>query len=133
MVRIIIDDHESIDFENNIKFIRHMEVIGIVMIYVKATYFFSLVDVLAPLMDIIKKIFIDIKDFIFIMCFFITGFATCFYLVGLNQLEFDDITEAEMTKYGVPYSTAHGAIWFVFDNFVLGNTNTYPFNLGLKS
>jgi hypothetical protein len=84
-------------------------------------------------MDIIKKILVDITYFIFIMIFFIIGFSTCYYLIGLNQIEFDEITDDEMTKYGVPYSTWYGSIWYVFDNFVLGNTNVYPYNLGEKS
>jgi hypothetical protein len=107
-------------------------VLAVVLIYVKASYFFSLVDALAPLMDIIKKILSDITYFIFIMFFFIIGFSTCFYLIGLNQVEFDDISESDMSKHGVPYSSLHGSIWYVFDNFVLGNTNVYPYNLGEK-
>ena len=33
----------------------------------------------------------------------------------------------------MPYSTIHGSLWYVFDNFVLGNGNVNPFKIGEKS
>ena len=61
------------------------------------------------------------------------GIASCFYLIGQNQLEFDDISAEKISKIGVPYSTVQGSLWYVFDNFVLGNGNIDPYKIGDKS
>ena len=78
-------------------------------------------------MDIFWRIFIDMKYFVLIFNVYIFGIASCFFIIGQNQLEFDNIPDEYMDKYGVPYRTAHGSLWYVFDCFVLGNGNVYPF------
>ena len=115
------------NYEIDCKRIRYFEVFGLLLIYVKMSSFLSLFDELAPLMDIIWKICSDMKYFVLIFCTYIIGISSCFFLIGHNQIEFDNISEFYMSKYGVPYSTTYGSLWFVFDNFVLGNTNTDPF------
>ena len=112
---------------------RYMEVFGMILIYVKISYFLSLIDSLAPLMDIIFKIFQDMKHFILIFTIFLAGISSCFYLIAQNQLEFDEISDSQLKIVGVPYASIQGSLWYVFDNFVLGNGNTQPFNIGEKS
>ena len=106
---------------------------GMILIYVKISYFLSLIDSLAPLMDIIFKIFQDMKHFILIFTIFLAGISSCFYLIAQNQLEFDEISDSQLKIVGVPYASIQGSLWYVFDNFVLGNGNIQPFNIGEKS
>ena len=52
----------------------------------------KLVDEIAPLIDIIIRIFIDIKWFMFIFFCFVVCFGFAFFLLGQNQEEYDNLT-----------------------------------------
>ena len=54
---------------------RQLNVIGIIALYVKASYFLSLVDEIAPLIDIIKQIFYDVRYFVIVLAIYVFMFA----------------------------------------------------------
>ena len=72
------------EFEEWVKRERILEVVGILCLYVKACYYLSLFDSIAPLIDIMFKIMWDIKWFLFILVLSIFAFSHCFCLLGLN-------------------------------------------------
>ena len=90
----------------------------------------KLVDQIAPLIDIIIQVFIDIKWFLFVFLCFIISFAIAFYLLGSNQMEHDDLTEDEITK--IPYKTIPGSLLFMWD-VCLGGGGNSSFNYGKAS
>jgi len=54
---------------------RQVNVLGIIVLYTKASYFLSLVDEVAPLIDIIKQIFYDIRWFVIVLAVYVFMFA----------------------------------------------------------
>lgn len=54
------------------------------MAYTKASYFMSLIDATAPLIDNISEVISDIKFFIVVMLIQILAFASSFYIIGQN-------------------------------------------------
>ena len=63
---------------------RQVAVFATLTLYFKATYFFSLIDAAAPLVDIIFKVITDIKWFIGILFFYMLALGKCFSLLGTN-------------------------------------------------
>jgi hypothetical protein len=100
---------------------------------VKAGYFLSLIESVAPLMDNISQVFISIQSFACLLMMYIFAFSGCFYLLGQNQIYFDDISEQEMEDVGVPYDTFSHAIWYVYYNYMMGGKLYRSFNLGNSS
>lgn len=67
---------------DHIQFERHLEVFAVITIYGKSTYFLSMVDSIAPLIDMILQILVDIKYFLFVVLIYVIAFGTCFYILG---------------------------------------------------
>lgn len=63
---------------------RHLEVFAVITIYGKSTYFLSMVDSIAPLIDMIVQILVDIKYFLLVVGIYVTAFGSCFYILGQN-------------------------------------------------
>ena len=61
-------------------------------------YFMKLVDNIAPLIDIIIRIFGDIKWFMFVFLCVLCAFGIAFYLLAANQIQFDEIPEELLYK-----------------------------------
>lgn len=99
-------DLEESDFIDKVKNFRTIAVFGTIVLYMKATYFFSLIDAVAPLVDIIFRIIFDIKWFMAIMAFYILMLGKCFDLLGTSQIEFDNLSEEDIDA--IPYSIAEG-------------------------
>ena len=51
--------------------------------------------------------------------------AICFFFIGQNQIEFDEITDTKVIKYG----TVGESIWFIVD-IILGNYDRESFEAG---
>lgn len=119
--------------ESDTKWLRYLEVVGILIIYIKASYYLSLSDDLGPLMDIVKRIIYDIRWFICILLIYGLCFATCFRLLAYSQIQYDQISEDDLEDVGIPYDGWVQSMWFVIDSFILGNTDRGPFTLGLGS
>ena len=116
------------------------------IIYYKASYYLTLFDDLAPLMDIMVKIAIDIRYFVVILLIYGFGFSCCFYLIGRNQVNFDlqemmqelndpNLSDAARNELEddlekVNYNTLSGAMWYIFYGFILGNSDAEGFELG---
>lgn len=82
------------------------------MLYTKASYFLSLVDEIAPLIDIIKQIFYDIRWFIIVLAIYVFMFAQAFEQLSNNQMEFDEISEDDEKK--ITYHGTFNSVWYMF-------------------
>lgn len=58
--------------------------VGYLLVYSKSVYFLSLIDEVAPLIDIIFKIALDIRWFLVVFGIATYSFAAAFYCLGLN-------------------------------------------------
>ena len=79
----------------------------------KITDFLSLFDNVSPFIDIFFKIFNDITFFMVIFIITIFSVSNCFYLIGKNQIFFDEIGLEEHTETPIPYSTFHDSMWYI--------------------
>lgn len=61
---------------------RYLNCLGIILIYLKGSFYLSLIDAVAPLIDIMRRIAYDIRYFVFILCVYGFGFAFCFYIIS---------------------------------------------------
>ena len=71
---------------------RIIEAIVSVLIWTKSLYYMQLSDNMAPLVYIIFKVFFDIKWFMLTLFIAIFAFSNSFYLLGKNQVMYDDLT-----------------------------------------
>jgi hypothetical protein len=121
------NDYTEDFFEERVKATRLVNVIGTICIFCKCSYFLSLVDSIAPLIDVIVQIFIDIKWFMLVLFLYIIMLANCFRVISKNQINFDHLTEEEVE--GIKYRTWRSSVWFVA-NMVIGNTDQSAFHHG---
>jgi len=61
------DDYDKATFQDHAINLRFLECIGTILLYVKITYFISLVDAIAPLVDTIWRVLIDIFYFMVVL------------------------------------------------------------------
>jgi len=124
-------DMEEEEFIHKVKQQRLIACIGTITLYCKASYFLSLVDQIAPLIDIIVKIFYDIKWFMLVLILYLVMLANCFKIMASTQLDFyppeNDLMEAKIEAYGEKWAS----YWYVA-NFIIGNTDTSTFSTGDK-
>jgi len=73
-----------------------MECAGTILVFVKFSYFLSLFDAIAPLIDTIWRVFVDIVYFVVVLLISFVVFGTCFYLVGQNQIQFSGISPSDL-------------------------------------
>ena len=116
------------------KQMRYLSIAGIFLIFAKFEYFFAIIDAIAPLLDIIKKILYDISYFMMISLLYILMFASCFYFAGQNQIDFDGpvlvgTKQVEITQDTIPYGTFTGSVWYITD-LILGNFSRETYALG---
>ena len=83
--------------------------------------------------DIFVIIFEEIASFVVVFAICIATFATSFYMLGRNQIQFDEIDDSEDTP---PHHTFFGSIWSVWhmclgnpeiDQFFVGNQGQAPY------
>lgn len=76
------DQVEYNNFRDQMISLRVCIVLGVILMFIKIAYYLSLVDDISPLIDIVFRIFYDIKYFLCIL--FSTGFAFAysFYLIA---------------------------------------------------
>ena len=115
---------DGVDSQENI---RKLQAVGILLFLAKNFYFMKLVDEIAPLIDIIIRIFIDIKWFSFIFFCFIVCFGFAFFLIGQNQIEYDNLTSSE--KEGIPYRSIQTSLLFMWE-VSLGGGDSAVFEYG---
>ena len=87
------------DFANITKVQRNMEAICLFMAYTKASYFMSLINATAPLIDNISEVISDIKFFIVVMLIQIVAFASSFFIISQNQIDFDNLEDGDLLAY----------------------------------
>ena len=90
----------------------------------------KLVDQIAPLIDITIKVVLDIKWFLFIFISCLCAFGFSFFLLGANQLEFDELDDEE--KDSIYYTSLSSSFIYMWDT-CLGEIMTDTFDLGLGS
>jgi hypothetical protein len=70
----------------------------------------ALIDEMAPLVYIIFRVFSDIQYFVVTMIIAICAFANAFYLIGKNQVQFDEL---EPDKYPT-YHKLIGSVQYIY-------------------
>lgn len=114
-------------------FLHHLRPVNCLIIFllvVNGFQFLQLNDNISPFIDIFYQIFADIKHFMLILVVFGFACANCFWLLALNQLEYDGLSEAEVGD--LAYSSLAGAVWYIWQ-LVLGNGDDAAFGLGAAS
>jgi len=71
-----------------------------------------MVDAVSPLITIIYEIFNDMGWFLVILLVTMFSFSVSFYMLALNQIEFDGLSESEIDQ--LQYGTIIGSTQFVF-------------------
>jgi len=71
-----------------------------------------MVDAVSPLITIIYEIFNDMGWFLVILLVTMFSFSVSFYMLALNQIEFDGLSESEIAQ--LQYGTIIGSTQFVF-------------------
>lgn len=89
---------------------RIIEAIVAVLIWTKSLYYMQLSDHMAPLVLIIFKVFFDIKWFILTLSIAIFAFSNSFYLLGKNQIMYDELSKEEYP----PYATVIGSLEYMY-------------------
>lgn len=100
------------DFEFLSNLFRKVGVFGTMCLFFKATYFLSLLDNVAPLIDIIFQILFDIKYFIAVLMIFVVMIAMCFQLLASLQVDFDNIADEDLEATPIVYYDPKAAIWY---------------------
>ena len=90
-------------------------------------YFFTIIESIAPFFDMVVKIMFDIRPFMLVMAIHMTAFAACFYFVGQNQMDYDVLSDDEITR--LHYKDFYGAFMYI-TNMVLGDEDRAPFDFG---
>ena len=86
-ISIIVLFLESND--TNQKMERILSCFAVFLFLNKSFYYLKLIDSVAPFVDIIIQIMIDIEYFMMVFFIAMAALATSFYLLGRNQLDFD--------------------------------------------
>jgi hypothetical protein len=106
--------------------LRIFESLTALVLWTKSLYFLQLIGKISPLVQTLFKILDETKYFM--VTLFIAGFAfaNAFYLLGRNQIQFDQVSPDDQPLY----STVGGALSFIFmiclgevgviDSFVTG-------------
>lgn len=115
------------DYERLAKLSGQVGVLGYFSLYFKASYFLSLIDSVAPLIDIIIQIMVDVKWFMIVSAWYVTMFAQCYDLISKNQVKFDNLSDDELEN--LPYNGFGPALWYMINAF-LGNAETEGFDYG---
>ena len=90
------DNNESKEESSQMETVRRAGVITTALLSVRMTYMLKIVDQVAPLIDIIGRIFYDIKYFMLVMFLFGIALANCFSLLANNQIDLDDLSDEEI-------------------------------------
>jgi len=116
------DDNYKV--ETAISALRVTETFSQILILFKTFYYLKLFDEIAPLIDIILLIFTDIKYFMVIFLATNFAFSMSFFLLGKNQIQFDEVEETP------EYGTIIGAMWHMW-TLCLGNPEVGFYNIPL--
>jgi len=114
-------------FRSNQKIMRLFMVACTMLLFAKFSYFLSLIDEVAPVIDIITQILIDIKYFLVVL--FLQGLAlsVSFYYIAQNQVEFDALSQDELDE--LPYKTLTGSFWYIWE-VILGSVDPSMYQMG---
>ena len=126
---MLASDYDEEMFEVNANWIRYIGVFGTLCLFFKFSYFLSLIDQIAPLIDIIFQIVFDIKYFMLVLMIYVFLFAQCFQILSSSQIAFDDIDEEEADS--INYSNLQQSLWFTVQTIFGGSDNsTFAFGDG---
>ena len=78
------DEMTDEEFESHMKSTRYFMVAGTILVFLRLSYFFRIIDAIAPLYDIIIQIVYDIKYLFLIVMLFIVAFSMSFFYLGQN-------------------------------------------------
>jgi hypothetical protein len=108
-------------------FLRVMLMIGQMVLFTKFQYYLSLVDNIAPLINVFFKIFYDISGIMIVIVLLLWSSAFSFYILAQNQINFDNLSDEDMGD--LPYGTLKDSLNYM-GNMMIGETDEGPFTLG---
>lgn len=88
---------------------RILSSIAIFFFLTKLTYYMKLVDEIAPFVEIIIRIVVDIYYFLIVVVVSLIFFGASFFLIGQNQVDVDGASPDD-----IPYYTLNGSIWYMY-------------------
>lgn len=123
--------------DNNQKIERILACFAVFLFLNKSFYYLKLVDAVAPFIDIIIQIFIDIKYFLMVFFIAMAALAISFNLLGRNQIDFDlkdeirsdSPSSRDTYRDEIPYAEMGGALWYMW-LLCLGAASTGSYSLG---
>jgi hypothetical protein len=98
-------------------FLRYLEALAAILLAAKSLYFLEMNSKLAPLVYILFEVFADITWFILVILIMFLAFSSAFYLLGQNQIQFDELSGVpnEEGESEVPlYTTPMNSMLFMF-------------------
>ena len=98
------------------------------LLIIRMTKYLNLIDEISPLIDIIFKIVRDIKYFMALFILFVICLSDTFFLVGQNQIQFDDSITDEQ-KESIPYNSFLNSLLYV-SSLSLGELDISSFDYG---
>lgn len=82
---------------------------------------------MAPLIDIIKQIFYDIRWFVIVLVVYALMFAQSFEQLSKNQMEFDNLSEED--EEAITYSGKFDSLYYIVE-MIVGEPSTDGFSVG---
>lgn len=96
---------------SNERHLRIFESIQMLLLWFKSLYYLALVGQIAPLIDSIFMIVVDIRYFMVVYIILMIGFINAYFLIGKNQL---DILRLKGEEGEIPYDTWFDALIHVY-------------------
>lgn len=119
------------DFEQALKQQRVIAVIGTFTLYFKASYFLSLFDQIAPLIDIIFQITKDSGWFLVVLLIYSFMMATNFSILAKSQIDFDGVEDPiDLYRINSNYGDTRWNAMFYVINMWIGATDNSGFGVG---
>lgn len=133
MISIIVLTFE--ENEANKKMERILACFAVFLFLNKSFYYMKLVDSIAPFIDIIIQIVVDIQAFMIVFFTAMIALSCSFFLLAQNQIDFDmkdDEKTREEKEKVIPYSTISSSLWYMWQ-LCLGGANTKTYSIGEAS
>lgn len=91
-------------------------------------YYLKLIPILTKHIEAFFDIAASIGTFIVMFLLFILAFSIAFWILGRNQIQYDELTKDEEPDYATFWS----ALWYVW-NICIGNASGDSFFLGTNA
>lgn len=133
-LKSMMENYQTMDYqhyEDHVKQVRYLLVMGILIMFYRLTYYLSLFDTIAPLITIIFQIFKDITYFIILILMLTFAIAISFQLLAQNQIDFDELSADEASS--IEYDTIPNACLYVWSMILGDPVSNDSFTIGKQT